>query len=259
MPTILTPNHFFLTSSSELRPIIQPLQDFFGLTSFVYQKNLSDASEIRLSNQPEWIEFFFQHKLYQQSLFEQAGTQLPKNHYLWADLPKHRPIIDKAKQFNISHGITFVRPAENGTDFYFLGTTPENASASLRVLNNLDLIEKFFIYFQNTAAPLIKRALEHRIVIPDKIITNQPIISSISINRAQFLTSIGNQKLPNFTPRELQCIRLLSSGYTMKMIAQQLQLSPRTIETHFEHIKNKANCRTKAQLLHFINSHNFNF
>lgn len=49
--------------------------------------------------------------------------------------------------------------------------------------------------------------------------------------------------------QEKICLFYLSKGYTLKMIAKKLNISPKTIETYLERIKNKTNFETKAQLI----------
>jgi DNA-binding CsgD family transcriptional regulator len=48
------------------------------------------------------------------------------------------------------------------------------------------------------------------------------------------------------TRRELDVIRRIAAGQTDREIARALFLSPRTVETHVRHIKEKLNCRSRA-------------
>lgn len=50
------------------------------------------------------------------------------------------------------------------------------------------------------------------------------------------------------TPKESECLFFLLRGKSAKEIAYFLNLSPRTVETHIVHIKNKCNIRTKEDL-----------
>jgi DNA-binding CsgD family transcriptional regulator len=244
-------NHHFLTSSNEVDEIIKPLKNFFGVTSFVYQKNFLDGSEIRLSNQPEWVAFYFEQELYKESIFEHAPNLYQKSHLLWASLPQHKSVLCKAREFNIDHGITFIEPQEDGCEFFFIGTTPGNIGILSSYLNHLDLLKRFLIYFREKAAPLIERAQRNRIVINDKAIQAPQLITNQQIDRNAFLTTLNKANFV-FSPREIECINLLLSGYNLKMIAYELKISYRTVETHIQHIKEKSGCRTKAELVKFL-------
>ncbi|HTK45900.1 MAG TPA: response regulator transcription factor, partial [Patescibacteria group bacterium] len=54
------------------------------------------------------------------------------------------------------------------------------------------------------------------------------------------------------TPQERVVGRLVAQGFTNKQIAEQLFLSPNTIETHLRHIFQKADVRTRTQLAHVL-------
>ncbi len=51
------------------------------------------------------------------------------------------------------------------------------------------------------------------------------------------------------TPRELDCVYQLLLGKTSVEIAHALALSPRTAESHLDHIKNKLGCFKKSELI----------
>ena len=51
------------------------------------------------------------------------------------------------------------------------------------------------------------------------------------------------------TNRELDCLIMLSKGKTAKETARELNISPRTVETHLENIKIKFDARNKTEML----------
>jgi len=59
----------------------------------------------------------------------------------------------------------------------------------------------------------------------------------------------GGSILDRLTDRELQVFQLLGNGISTKGIAQQLNLSVKTIETYRENLKVKLNLRTGAELV----------
>ncbi len=247
---IIDPNkHIFLNSHQAIDQIIQPLKDFFGITSFIYQKNFNDGSEIRLSNQPAWMQFFYEHELYKQSLFERPPSEFIKSRLVWAGLTVHNPILDQAREFNIDHGITFIEPCEDGCEFFFIGTEVNHPEVQAKYLAQLDLIERFLDYFREKAKPLIEEACKQKIVIPDKFVEAPKWFCLAETKRDDFLQRLNPIE---FTARELDCMRLLTKGYSMKMIAQELEISPRTVETYLEHIKAKTATHSKGELVKFL-------
>lgn len=51
------------------------------------------------------------------------------------------------------------------------------------------------------------------------------------------------------TPRQIDCLYFLVKGFTVKQIAKQLALSPRTVEHYLEAVKVKLDCYTRADLI----------
>lgn len=58
------------------------------------------------------------------------------------------------------------------------------------------------------------------------------------------------------TKKEIEVLQMLCRGYTMKEIADNFHRSPRTIETHINHLKLKLACYRKSQLVAYaIDNH----
>lgn len=249
-PKIIIPDHhIFVNSSKQIDEIIAPLKAHFGLSSFVYQKNFNDGSEIRLSNQPKWLQYFYEHELYKTSLFERPPSEFVKARLVWAGLTVHTPILEKAREFDIDHGITFVEPCADGCEFFFIGTQVKCSSVMSRYLAHIDLLERFLDYFREKAKPLIDEAVRHKITIPGKFEAAPKTFCLNSLDRSQFLSAISPIE---FTARELECMRLLAKGYTLKMIAKELAISPRTVETHLNHVKDKTDSHSKGELVKYL-------
>lgn len=77
--------------------------------------------------------------------------------------------------------------------------------------------------------------------------------SVVALLKQQNITPINPNNIPQYshllTTRESDCVKLLLKGYKFKEIADVMCVSPRTIETHINHIKTKLNCRDKAELI----------
>jgi DNA-binding CsgD family transcriptional regulator len=79
-----------------------------------------------------------------------------------------------------------------------------------------------------------------------------------TIRRDEFLQMLGmtnammNSQLQNFeklTARELECLRHLIDGSSTAKMADMMNISIRTTETHIQNIKQKLQCRTKYELM----------
>ena len=58
-----------------------------------------------------------------------------------------------------------------------------------------------------------------------------------------------NSGIESLTDREKEIFECLGKGFTTRKIAEQFDLSPRTVEVHRARIKKKLNCENAAQLL----------
>ncbi|KTD82220.1 helix-turn-helix transcriptional regulator [Legionella waltersii] len=62
-------------------------------------------------------------------------------------------------------------------------------------------------------------------------------------------TLSDNENTYELTQRECECVFLLTRGKSAKEIGELLSLSKRTIESYIENIKNKMDCKNKAEIL----------
>lgn len=242
-------DHVFFNCSSEINTLIQPLVKYFGLDSFVYQKNLDDGSEVRLSNQPKWMEFFYINELYKSSIFEPLSGEFKRQFFLWSNLKHHKVVLDHAAQHGIKHGITMIDRVDDGYEFFFFGSTACDVAVVNKYIPHLDMLEKFTVYFKEKASDLISRAYKDRIVITDKDNISSKILLPQTVDRDAFLRDIMPLKL---TDRELECAKLLFRGYTAKMIAEELGISFRTIESYIDKLKIKSGTTHKNELIGFL-------
>jgi DNA-binding CsgD family transcriptional regulator len=58
----------------------------------------------------------------------------------------------------------------------------------------------------------------------------------------------GRSALERLTDREIEIFGMLGQGLTSRQIARHLELSPKTVETHREHIKEKLELKNATEL-----------
>lgn len=61
----------------------------------------------------------------------------------------------------------------------------------------------------------------------------------------------GEDPVAALTPRELEVFRLIGSGISTREIAEQLQLSMKTVDAHRRHMREKLNLRTTNELIRY--------
>ena len=244
--------HIFINFATEINVIIAPLRQHFGLDCFNYFKTYHDGSQIRLSNTPEWLKHYLSQELYLHSIFESAPNKYNKSKLLWSNIKSHKKIIVDAASFGILNGITLIEPVVDGCEFYFLGTSQNSQMVVDSYVNKLNLLDKFVLYFREQAKHLLNDLFKQRVLSLDRM-TNELTPTSIH-NKKLDMHFLANLAGLNFTDKEMECITFLLSGYSAKIIGEQMKISNRTVEAHINNIKNKLDIRDKNQLICRLNA-----
>lgn len=61
---------------------------------------------------------------------------------------------------------------------------------------------------------------------------------------------------PTLTLREVDVLLLLARGYTNRQIAEELHLSPRTVEGHRSNLVSKLGLKSRVELMNYVEEHN---
>lgn len=242
-------NHIFFKLVDEVNQIIAPLIKHFSLDSFSYLKTYNDGSQIRLTNQPEWIKYYLTQRLYLNSIFELPAANYSKSSVIYSHTNTHTEIFSAAKKFGLNPGITFIQPTNDGCEFYFLGTTITDRLILDQCLSHIHLLEKFIASFHDLAQKLLIQLEPHHVIAEDLSQNHLKYKTIPNINDIDFLASISGYE---FTSRELDCIPLLLMGQSAKQIAETLGLSYRTVEIHIRNLKIKTKQVTKNDLIHVL-------
>jgi len=90
-----------------------------------------------------------------------------------------------------------------------------------------------------------------RVVQANLTFLSPGLADSVVKNYVEGRESDDEDSLEELTPRELQVLKLLANGLTTKQIAQQLEVSSKTVETHRQHIMEKLGDNSIAGLTRF--------
>lgn len=136
-------------------------------------------------------------------------------------------------QHNLYHGLTIIQQHGVYCDFFLFATHDRNATINNFYLNNKELFLEFLEKFYEELNEIIADVSRCRIVLP--------------IKKTE---SADAHKL--FSPRQLECGRLVTKGLTSKEIARELKLSPRTVEDYIHILKKKSGAKNRAQLVYYL-------
>lgn len=198
------------------------------------------------------------------------SIHLPKmdsgNNFGWSDeatrLAKDR--------FGIENPMIIFQKYDNRLESFFFDLRHEKAHE--KFINHFDIFENFIFYYKDKAKDLLKKARENPLIVPEKYF-NPAIHSKKTLTSNEKMIfdpegiAQGNKPLPkqyslsylnhnySISTREYQCLSLLAHGAKIKNIAEALNLSPRTIETHLNSLKKKlqTNSLTRAIEIYWKN------
>jgi DNA-binding NarL/FixJ family response regulator len=98
---------------------------------------------------------------------------------------------------------------------------------------------------QETVMAAIRRVLKGETYLSEKIAAK--LLRSFTGSRSK----PDAPPLERLSDRELQVFRMIGQGHSVKDIAEALFLSPKTVETHKEHIKQKLHLASSNDLLRY--------
>lgn len=85
---------------------------------------------------------------------------------------------------------------------------------------------------EETLIEIVERTLKGESIYPDAT----PVVT------------LGMAKSSEFTPREIEVLRLLTTGAGNDEIAEKLDISLNTVKTHIKHLLEKTGFETRTQL-----------
>jgi DNA-binding CsgD family transcriptional regulator len=247
--------------SNEVAQICQPLSQTLA-SKFCYHRVYYDGAEVMLSNDVKWTEHYYSAGYSMANAQAKAVFKTGFVYNLWKDLsgPDHE-IITSVNQFDWHHGITLVFQHPAYYEVIGVGARHDHDQFSSFCLSNIDLLERFVVYFREKAAALIQQAEANKIIFQhpqdwEGIAQIQRFIrQSRHDERTALMEALklypctAMPKHEILTQREQDCVRFLLQGKTSREMGESMFISPRTVETHLNHIKDKFECDSKIALV----------
>jgi DNA-binding NarL/FixJ family response regulator len=87
-----------------------------------------------------------------------------------------------------------------------------------------------------------------RTVVAGKIYLSQRMTEQMVSRAFASQADLTRSPIDSLTDREIEVFELIGQGLTVRQIATRLQLSPKTVETHREHLKEKLNLNNTTEL-----------
>lgn len=255
--TSLSSFQFNKSCAPLVEKLCEPLFNSFGITHFGCIRILENGQMLRITNNKKWTKDFFQHEFYNDiDLYGMKDASLNDPFYVLLNgAPNSQHLSMLCSEFNIWNFMLIYERFETYRDLWFFGTERSNYQIINFYVNNLNVLQHFILHFKHKAAHLFD------ITDSSKLISTKirPLSTEYKEKKDihDFLDKISYNKHAlggNFcgkylSKREAECLFYFSQGRSMKEIANHIGLTPKTIETYVNNIKNKIGCHTKGELI----------
>jgi DNA-binding CsgD family transcriptional regulator len=247
-----------LTLAAQVAKICKPLKEILDIPFFRYGVFFHDKSRLILSNMPECFQFFYEEGYYSYTWNDNTNSiECYETDWLVWAIKKLQNSEDQSimeaeikKLFGLCDGITYRIKYSNYVEIFdFASKNPNIYQISKETLVH------FMHYFKQEAYDLILKAHSNKIIMPT--ITNDSQNAALKDKESRFtqLTKINKYYLGNvyknvyLSNREVDCIDWCIKGKTVEQIASILNIKKKTVEHHFENIRQKLNCYKQSQLV----------
>lgn len=233
---------------STLKEICAPLFET-SIKIFAYFRFFDDGRYLYLCNDLNWVRFCLQnvHGNEGTSLGQEISHVSEDNYhcYLWPTI-KTDYLMAALYDFDIWNGLSIFKQREDSIELWGFAADRQTENMQNFYIENIELLKNFTATFNLNASELILPTGGNLAVYRD--FKPQYHIDDYDRNKInEFIKATPIAKRPIITEngeiflstKELQCLNFLASGKNTKQIAVELKISTRTIEKHFENIKQR--------------------
>lgn len=236
-------------TAPQINEICYPLFKATPVNYFVYLRYYSDNKCMLLLSDEKWLEHYFV------NFYPIFSTFVPEGLHLWNNYMPLQAQQEGAKIFNHHNGVILLKKFPNFTEQIELASSCM-AYSPIELLNNPgSILQNFIFYFRERANDLIAQASRERIMLSSQMHGSAPECGG-SVQEKDLRYAIKPKKVYMYfnnneitlSPREYECLKLLSHGDTSKEVARSLEISSRTVETHLINAKIKTQIYSTTDL-----------
>lgn len=218
--------------NSQIDQLMSPIQSIIDIKlDCVIRKFVNDERFIISTNKEESISFISE-KLYRYGIFEKKHKIVSSTFQMWDALINPPPQIYQRKsiKYNMAHGVTIVRQHGRFCDFFNFSTHRGNIEANNFYLNDKELFLDFIDNFYQQMEESLDHLEAHTFTLP-------------------IGTTFEDYVITTLTTRQQDCAELLCQGLSAKEIGRILRVSPRTVESHINHMIEKFQVKNRIHLV----------
>lgn len=255
--TMTEVNYLELNQARELKnhlfELSQEFLSFYNLSHIWVSKYYFDGRYMDITNDLSWKEKLLNHNLYQifvRNFIEPLKVHNSKPHILYwqSSSTSSDSLLREISNHGVRSGLNVIKVNDDHIENYCFGSSKEILTISHHMPNQ-DKIEIFCKYLKEN---ILSYGRLKNYILGD---TGHRFDLSYETNSfaLPYNKKFSSNNHPTLTHRQRECAILLSSGFNTKEIARILELSPRTIETHIEVMKDKLQSKNRVQLISSLN------
>jgi len=238
-----------------LAELTEPLK-LLGISNMAYGRDDQDLY-FRIGNYPAYTEHFMRHEFYKTTYADrgitkqQAFEEGKRRIFVWDN------DLSGRKSVNMWNGISIYLSHADHVESWTLGGTLQDTELPNFLLNNMDLLNRYFNYFRlhaqdiiGPSAPAMKVTRMFKYANSSSSLDDQKTIDEFNrmIATNKYLLTAGAENF-TVTKREIECLMYKNQGLTAKEIARVIDISYRTVETYLENARLKSGLNSIQELI----------
>ncbi len=229
-------DHQIFQTSSIVDNLCQGFFRSHAISYFQYYRAYRDGSVVALVNDTKILKRFIELDFPSFSSYRDCHKMKLSYWILWDEELPWLP-VQIGRDLGVHHGITLLRRSKDYFDMIGFGMPEERTNAISYYMNNIKSLENFINSFEKEHKPLINIAEKNRILLPEH--NRDTHYEELCLGSENRIIVHGIFGKTHITIQEFSCLRLKLQGFGYKEIANELEISPRSVETYFKRIKER--------------------
>ncbi len=241
-----------LSSTKMVCKIAKPFLEATGLNFFSYARDFDRNKSISLQTDNDLFHAWFE----SQSPY---CSQVTPDGVYTSDMIQNNTLQENSRHMNYGSGIHIFKRYESFSEIISIAAPQDKMNVLQFYINNIDIINKFIIYFKDKAAKLIQEATNQPILVPEGMMCDMPAFTvaqpdmeqlhqNLKIKRFYFEDSKGIK----LSRREMECLAHYIKGLSTSQIASLMGVKKVTADTFMRNIKCKLNCSSRSELFRIL-------
>lgn len=241
--------------ASQISRLLEPLSQNFKINTLAHV-TIFDNKLLLISSNTGWVESYVSNDIYNSDHYQDEISQMEqRDTFVIFRGDNKSKLTDTMHNNHMWHELSIYKRYSTHIEMWNFTTCKDNEQIVNFYINNITLFERFIVYFKNQASNVLDYTDNDKLLTrSNKIVLdnnnlhtrtkNHDFIANTTLDYIN--TSAGKTHISS---REVECLYLLSKGHTVKEIAQILDISPRTVDTYIERLKQKLQCNFKSELI----------